>query len=80
MPLSMRIMAQNGRFLFWRMAIKMPNSPNLIPSKISRYTVYTCIVYTSLSVVKGKQCYPLHIQPQGVTEARPPSLVAQGTT
>ena len=45
-PLSMHIMAQNGRFLFWQMAIKMPNSPNLTPPKISHYTVYctcTCV-------------------------------------
>ena len=33
-------MAQNGRFLFWRMAIKTPNSANLAPSKISCCTVY----------------------------------------
>ena len=34
-------MAQNGGFLFWRMAIE---TPNLIHFKISRYTVFrmTC--------------------------------------
>ena len=42
-PLRMCMMTQNGRFLFWRIAIKTPNLPNLpylAPSKFSCCTVY----------------------------------------
>ena len=39
-PLRMCMMTQNGRFLFWQMAVKTPNLPNLTPSKISCCMVY----------------------------------------
>lgn len=39
--LSMHIMVQNGGYFIWETAIKTPNSPNLILSKISRYTILT---------------------------------------
>ena len=44
--------AYNGsKWLFWRMAIKTPNSPNLIPSKISCYIdihvcTCTCVLHS----------------------------------
>ena len=56
-PLSMHIMAQNGGFLFWQMAIKIPILP-IFFSLLQNYQIYSIYYFIfcdqSLIIAVGK--------------------------